>query len=98
LNLVGNPIVNQNPSLGRIENNSSGLQDALYEYFSGMGSGGFGGSGGQSSAALSNVQSSRALGAGSQLGQNSFGSAASGDAYRSERVGAQGHSFLGRNA
>ena len=68
MNLIGNPIVNQNPSLGRIENNSSGVQDALYEYFSGMGSGGFGGSGGQSNAQLNSNQSSRALGSGSQLG------------------------------
>lgn len=51
LNLVGNPIVNQNPGLARIENNGSVMQDALYDYFSGMG-GSFGGSGGQSSANL----------------------------------------------
>ena len=47
INFLGNPIVNQNPALARIENNAGAIQDALYEYFSGMGGGGgFGGTGG----------------------------------------------------
>lgn len=55
-------MVNQNPALARIENNASAIQDALYEYFSGMGgAAGFGGTGGQSSAALNNIQSQRVI-------------------------------------
>ena len=62
INFLGNPMVNQNPALARIENNASAIQDALYEYFSGMGGGGgFGGTGGQSSAALNNIQSQRVI-------------------------------------
>ena len=75
LNLVGNPIVNQNPQLARIENNASVVQDALYDYFSGMGGagGGFGGSGGQSAVNL-NMD---AMG----------GSGGLGGSYSSQRVG-----------
>ena len=75
MNLVGNPIVNQNPQLARIENNASVVQDALYDYFSGMGGagGGFGGSGGQSAVNL-NMD---AMG----------GSGGLGGSYSSQRVG-----------
>ena len=74
MNLVGNPIVNQNPQLARTENNSNVLQDALYDYFSGMGGGaGFGGSGGQSAVNL-NMD---AMG----------GSGGMGGSYASQRVG-----------
>lgn len=52
LNLVGNPIVNQNPQLSLIVKNGSQVQDALYDYFSGMSGAGFGGSGSQSAANL----------------------------------------------
>ena len=55
--------MNQNPQLVRIDNNSSALQDALYDYFSGMGGGGgFGGSGGQSAANLNADAGSGGLG------------------------------------
>ena len=37
--MVGNPIVNQNPQLGRVDNNGDGLRDILYDYFSGDGAG-----------------------------------------------------------
>ena len=80
MNLVGNPIVNQNPQLARIENNESAMQDALYDYFSGMGGGGFGGSGGQSAVNLN----ADAMG----------GSGGMGGSFSSQRVGGGG--FLAR--
>ena len=46
--LIGNPIVNQNPQLARIEHNDTALADALSSYFNGGGGSqqpGFGGSG-----------------------------------------------------
>ena len=60
--------MNQNPQLARIENNGSVVQDALYDYFSGMGGGGFGGSGGQSAVNLN--AGSDAMGGSGGLGSS----------------------------
>jgi len=43
LNMIGNPIVNQNPQLARIDGNENAVQEALNNYFSTVGS--FGSSG-----------------------------------------------------
>ena len=51
LNLVGNPIVNQNPQLASIRGNESAVVEALESYFSGQGAS-FGGSGALSSSNL----------------------------------------------
>ena len=50
LNLIGNPIVNQNPQLARIDRDENAVQEALTTYMSSLG--GFGGGGGMSSANL----------------------------------------------
>ena len=50
--LIGNPIVNQNPQLARIEHNDTAVGEALVAYFSGQGGAGFGGSGSFSTAQL----------------------------------------------
>ena len=50
LNLIGNPIVNQNPQLAKIDRDENAVQEALSTYFASLG--GFGGAGGQSAAAL----------------------------------------------
>jgi len=43
LNMIGNPIVNQNPQLARIDGNENAVQEAFNNYFSTVGS--FGSSG-----------------------------------------------------
>jgi len=52
LNLLGNPIVNQNPQLGSIRGNEAAIAEALEAYFAGNSGGGFGGAGAQSSTSL----------------------------------------------
>lgn len=85
LNLLGNPIVNQNPQLGSIRGDESAIQSALEAYFAGHSGGGFGGAGAQSSATLSggyNTQSaaqSQRVGTTGGLGSLSAGGSFKGD-------------------